>query len=803
MIPFSFRRITHFLLLAAVCLLTACEPETRERGLEAVYDAKRYRISLENQQIRVFDHQRQQDIFSSSVATLLSARKTQLAFTEAQGIFKHQATPQHACTDINIDKAEPSSHFLLLAGEFQSPGCTLRFSLRFEQKDGQLLINAATTDPSYNHLVLGFDAAIHESISGFGAQVSHQDFKGLNVPVWIQAQGIGRGSQPLSTLVNAARPGASGNDLSSDFTVPYFLSSEGYGLFLETSELSRFDFRNPHRTRIHSYSHTLKARLISCNRLLACISSYSQFTGRMANLPAWTQQGAIVGLQGGHALTLQRYNQLKALDTPISGVMIADWIEPQATQGATALPAWSLSPKDSPQWEALIAQLKSDEVRLLGYYTPYLAEPEPAISGPTENGPIETDQPATQLVATSPAAIKTAASIPSEATRMTLFQEALEQNYFVLNPQGKPYRVTVSGVSARLIDLSNPDAFTWLKNLIKASVTTHQFSGWLADYGERLPTDAVLHNGQSPLSFHNLYAQEWARLNAEVITELELQQEAVFFMRSGFSQSPAFTPLFLLSRQNTSWDAEDGLQSVIVGLFNSGMSGQSLSHATIGGDTSLRQPVSGLSRWLLPEHLTLTETANTDQSPGKLTTYFTLRRTPDLLQRWIEISAFTGLFRTAQGLTPAINAQVFDSEELGQHFAHNARLFKALAPYRKLLIEEAEEQGWPLVRNPRLHFPDELYFQRMSNADLQFMLGDSIMVAPMLTPRNQRTQRQVFLPQGEWIELASGQTITAGPKGTRLYLTPAVGQAPAYLRNNKRTREVIIPALQEAQLLQP
>lgn len=44
-------------------------------------------------------------------------------------------------------------------------------------------------------------------------------------------------------------------------------------------------------------------------------------------------------------------------------------------------------------------------------------------------------------------------------------------------------------------------------------------SGWMADFGEYLPFDAILHDGQSAAVYHNEYPNAWAELNEEAVAE--------------------------------------------------------------------------------------------------------------------------------------------------------------------------------------------------------------------------------------------------------------------------------------------
>jgi alpha-glucosidase (family GH31 glycosyl hydrolase) len=71
-----------------------------------------------------------------------------------------------------------------------------------------------------------------------------------------------------------------------------------------------------------------------------------------------------------------------------------------------------------------------------------------------------------------------------------------------------------------------------------------------------------------------------------------------------------------------SWDEHDGIKSAVTGLLSSGLSGYSLERSDIGGYTAIDNP-------LLQYH-----------------------RSKELLMRWIELAAFTVVFRTTRETGP-------------------------------------------------------------------------------------------------------------------------------------------------------
>jgi hypothetical protein len=51
-------------------------------------------------------------------------------------------------------------------------------------------------------------------------------------------------------------------------------------------------------------------------------------------------------------------------------------------------------------------------------------------------------------------------------------------------------------------------------------------------------------------------------------------------------------------------------------------------------------------------------------------------RSKELLLRWIELNAFTAVFRTHEGNRPAANAQVYSDDETIGHFSRFARVYR-------------------------------------------------------------------------------------------------------------------------------
>jgi len=290
--------------------------------------------------------------------------------------------------------------------------------------------------------------------------------------------------------------------------------------------------------------------------------------------------------------------------------------------------------------------------------------------------------------------------------------------------------------------------------VIKEQVIAAGAWGWMADYGEALPYDALLHAGE-PASQHNQYPQTWAELNREAIQETGRGDQLIFFCRSAYRHSPRYATLFWLGDQTVTWDEYDGIKTAVTGLLSSGMSGFAFNHSDIGGHTGINHP-------LLKVH-----------------------RSKELLWRWIELNAFTLIYRTHGGNLPDENHQFYSDEETLAHFCRFAWVYKAWAFYRKRLVREAAETGLPVVRHPFIHYPDDPNVHSISHQ--QFMIGSELMVAPVLDPG--ADQVNVYLPAGRWVHLWTGESYGSLNHGVNVTVSAPLGRPGVFYRHRSMAGE--------------
>lgn len=480
-----------------------------------------------------------------------------------RGSFRIRDTTTDRCTATALDSAMETPNGVVLSGPMHPRG--LRYQLRVSAIDDRQVRLAVdingTRAQRFNRLTLQWASDADEGFLGFGAQYSFVDMKGRSLPIWAQEQGIGRGLQPLSRLVDLGSPGSAGTWHTTYTAVPYFLSTRSRGFAYEGYEYCRFDFRRDDRIRFKSFSSRLRARLYAGDTPGEILRLHTELSGRMPPLPAWVDRGAIVRLHGGSDTVRERIARLRAAGVPLAGVWIEDWCGKRKTLFGTRL-WWNWEPDASfyPDWSELVAELGRDGIRVVTYFNPYLVD----ASGKANR-------------------------------RRHLYAEARARNLLVARPNGRPFLFGQGGFRAAIVDLSNPEAREWIKSLMLEQIALG-VAGWMNDFAEALPLRCVLHSGEDPAVFHNRYVEEWARLAREAVRESGREGEIVFFSRSGALRSPEHATLFWLGDQTVTWDHFDGIKTVVRGLLSSGLSGYSLNHSDIGGYFSTSLPGAALHR---------------------------------------------------------------------------------------------------------------------------------------------------------------------------------------------------------------
>ena len=118
-----------------------------------------------------------------------------------------------------------------------------------------------------------------------------------------------------------------------------------------------------------------------------------------------------------------------------------------------------------------------------------------------------------------------------------MYEEGRRQGFLVRSQSGEPARPAENPEDAAIADFTNPAAARWWQSkhrpLLRMGVAAFK-----SDYGEAVPADAILANGKSGREMHNLYPLLYNQAVYEVIRRQ--RGEAVVWGRSGYAGSQRY-----------------------------------------------------------------------------------------------------------------------------------------------------------------------------------------------------------------------------------------------------------------------
>ena len=562
---------------------------------------------------------------------------------------------------------------------------------RMRVDGNQLTVTA--TDPAHDRLWLRFHAEPGEAVWGGGEQMSYLALNGRAFPMWTSEPGVGRDKSTAITQQMDALAMAGGDYWNTNFPQPTFLTSRWLAVHLDASCYSALDFTDPAAHQVEVWNNTARFELFAAQTPLDLVGQLSTRFGRQPPLPDWAIGGAIVGLKDG-ARSFERLEKFIAAGTAVSGLWCEDWAGVRETSfGRRLFWDWRHSEQRYPDLPARIAALKARGIRFLAYANPYLA-----VDG-------------------------------------ALYDEARQAGHFALRQESdEVYLVDFGEFDCGVLDFTRGETRDWFAERVLArEMLDIGVDGWMADFGEYLPTDLRLADGSDPMEAHNRWPVLWAEVNAQALASRGKAGDALFFMRAGFSGAQAHCPLLWAGDQSVDFTRHDGIGTAITAALSAGLTGSAYSHSDCGGYTSLLGNV----------------------------------RSVELMQRWCELAAFAPVMRSHEGNRPDDNLQYDSNDELLACFAKWSRVHAALAPYVRSLCDEAVESGLPAQRPLFLHYPDDA---ALWNVQDQFLYGSDLLVAPVI---EQGTVSRVVLLPGlaDWrhiwtgVDFAPGRHDVAAPVG--------------------------------------
>jgi alpha-glucosidase (family GH31 glycosyl hydrolase) len=304
---------------------------------------------------------------------------------------------------------------------------------------------------------------------------------------------------------------------------------------------------------------------------------------------------------------------------------------------------------------------------------------------------------------------------PMICTTHPRFAEAAAGGALVESPAGEPYVYrysTLTSFDVSQFDFTAPAGRDLYGQLLGEAVADGH-DGWMEDFGEYTPLDARGADGTTGSTLHNAYPRQYHCGAFDGVAGAP--RALARFVRSGWTGSARCSPIVWGGDPTVGWGF-DGLRSVVTNGLTMGLSGVSTWGSDIGGFFAL----------------------------------FGNRLDPELLVRWIEVGAVSGVMRTqANGINlPAQpRAQIWDEEVL-PHWRRWAKLRTQLYPYLSAADAEYRRSGLPIMRHLALAYPGDPTATAVEDA---FLFGPDLLAAPVLDPGAR--ERSVYLPGGDWVDL--------------------------------------------------
>jgi alpha-D-xyloside xylohydrolase len=304
---------------------------------------------------------------------------------------------------------------------------------------------------------------------------------------------------------------------------------------------------------------------------------------------------------------------------------------------------------------------------------------------------------------------------PYLGQRSPLFVEAVQAGYLVRRADGSVWQTDQWVAGMGLVDFTNPAARTWFAGKVRTLLDSG-IDAIKTDFGERVPTDVVWHDGSDPALMHNYYTLLYNQTVFDEVRAARGEGEAVLFARSatvGGQQFPV----------HWGGDCESTYQSMAESLrggLSLGLAGFGFWSHDIGGFEGT--PSAALfKRWT---------------AFGLLSSHSRLHGSESYRVPW-----------------------VFDDEavDVTREFAE---LKNRLMPYLWGCAVEAHRSGIPMMRAMLLEFPED---RTCAQLDRQYMLGPHLLVAPVFDDAG---DVELYVPRGRWVGLLDGQVVE-GPGWVR------------------------------------
>ena len=304
-----------------------------------------------------------------------------------------------------------------------------------------------------------------------------------------------------------------------------------------------------------------------------------------------------------------------------------------------------------------------------------------------------------------------------------------EKGYCVMNADGTPYEIPHTWCIGSMVpDFTSEEAtkfwfgrFEYLKEI--------GIDGFKTDGGEFIHEPTVkFADGTTGLEGQSRYSELYVKAFADFIGE-----EGIVFSRAGGARLPSSSVLWAGDQEST-W-------AEFAAVIKAGLS------ASICGVNCWGFDIAGFSGYLPTEELYLRAVQAAAFVP---------------VMQWHSDPVsngrcdFTGAW-PINDRSPWNIAAFHKNEKLLDLLRDQFFLHYNLNPYFYSLMRDSAKTGVPMMRHLVMEFPED---EGAYGVEDEFMLGSSLLIAPVL--KDFAATRKVYLPRGRWYDLYTGNAIGGG-----------------------------------------
>lgn len=555
-----------------------------------------------------------------------------------------------------------------------------------------------SVDGGPNQVGAAFRLPDDEHFFGLGERYVTVDHRGRRYQCWVEEGGIAVGEKAAPGPDN---PGPNGPGMTHA-PVPFVYSNKGWALWLDTTYRAGFALGDtPGVQRFWAEAPKLRAHVFVHDDPKASLADFTAATGRYT-LPAPWVFGPRRRVDHGAKIDgVDEFEALRLRKVPTTAVDDATHFLPNGSENEreAELRDWT-------------TKLHALGFKAIAYYNAYVS-----VTSPKAKALVDYGRKNDLFVRLSPA------------------EGGGEFDTFMISGGGQ---------QVATIDMTKPAAVEWYGTLLQKALDWG-FDGWMLDFGEYLPQQAVMSNGMTGWEAHNAFPLLYQKATTDYLRKVR-GNDWMYFARAGWAGSQKYAPVIWSGDPAASFDDAKGLPAQVRAGVNAGLSGIPVWGSDVGGYSCNADP------------------------PGD----------KEVLLRWVEFGALSSDMHDENACAGATVGTppkwtIWRDSESTEVYGRYARLHTRLFPYLYAAAQQATVDGMPVMRHPFLVHPTE---PDALGVELEYYFGPSLYVAPVV--RRGATSRTFWLPPGRWVDWWSLAEATGGAKVTR---DAPLDVLPLYLRS--------------------